>query len=231
MKEKDTILIVDDDPSVRQVLNVLLEEEGFAVIQAMNGNDCLRLAYERHPDLVLLDIMMPNKDGREVCRRLREVSDVPIVMLTCLPSEKEKVGRLADGADDYVTKPFRNAELIARIKSILRRARRFSDPGARVYDDGYLRVDLDARQVRVAGTLVVLSPKELRLLEYFLRHKNRVVTRQRLLRYVWGDDSEEFRNYLKVYISHLRRKLGDPARKPRYIHTDRSVGYRFETHS
>ena len=230
MKEKDTILVADDDPSLRQVLNALLEEEGFSVIQAVDGSDCLRVAYEQHPDLVLLDIMMPSKDGREVCRRLREISDVPIIMLTCLPGAKEKVERLSDGADDYVTKPFHNDELIARIHTILRRTRRHSDPSVRLYDDGYLRIDLDAHQVSVDGAGVTLSPKEWRLLEYFLRHKNRVVTRLALLRYAWGDGFEQDSNYLKVYISHLRRKLGDPVRRSRYIHTERDMGYRFETH-
>ncbi len=230
MKEKDTILVADDDPSLRQVLNVLLEAEGFCVIQAIDGTECLRLAYEQHPDLILLDIMMPNRDGREVCRRLREISDVPVVMLTCLPSEKEKVERLADGADDYVTKPFHNAELIARIRTILRRTRRHADPSVRVYDDGHLRLDFDARQARVAGAPVALSPKEWRILEYFVRHKDRVVPRQTLLRHAWGDGYEQDGDYLKVYISHLRRKLGDPARRPRYIHTERDLGYRFQAH-
>jgi two-component system KDP operon response regulator KdpE len=230
MKESDMILVADDDPSLRLVLNVLLEAEGFSVIQAVDGAECLRLAYERHPDLVLLDIMMPNKDGREVCRRLREISDVPIIMLTCLPGEKEKVERLSDGADDYVTKPFSNDELIARIQAILRRTRRHGDPNVRVYDDGHLRIDLDARQLHVAGAPVTLSPKEWRILEYFLRHKNRAIMRHTLLRHAWGEGYEQDFNYLKVFISHLRRKLGDPARHPRYIHTEREMGYRFQAH-
>lgn len=230
MMEKGTILIADDDPSLRQVLKVLLEAEGFNVVQAVDGTDCLRVAYEQHPDLILLDIMMPNKDGREVCRRLREISDVPIIMLTCLSAEKEKVDRLGDGADDYVTKPFHNDELLARIGALLRRTRRHSDPTARLYEDKYLRIDFDAHQVFVSGTAVTLSPKEWLILEYFLRHKNLAVTRQTLLRYAWGEGFEQEFNYLKVFISHLRRKLGDPARRPRYIHTEHDLGYRFETH-
>lgn len=231
MKEKDTILIADDDPSFRHVLAVLLETEGFNVLYAADGNECLRVAYDRHPDLILLDIMMPHKDGREVCRRLREISDVPILMLTCVPGEKEKVERLTDGADDYMTKPISNAELIARIKTILRRTRRHSTPGLRSYDDGYLKIDVDAHQVTLKGEPVILSPKEWHLLEYLLRHRNRVVTRQALLRYAWGDGYEEESNHLKVYISHLRQKIGDSARCPRYIHTERALGYRFETHA
>jgi DNA-binding response OmpR family regulator len=175
--------------------------------------------------------VMPNKDGREACRRLREISDVPIVMLTCLPGEKEKVERLAEGADDYVTKPFHNAELVARIRAILRRTRRHSDPGFRQYDDGYLKIELDVRSVHVNGAPIALSPIEWRLLECFLRHKNRAIQRHTLLRFAWGDGFDQDINYLKVYVSHLRRKLGDPAQHPRYIHTVRNLGYRFETHN
>lgn len=231
MKEKEVVLLADDDPSLRQVLTVLLEEEGFSVITATDGDECLRVALEQRPDLILLDIIMPHTDGRTVCRRLREISDVPIIMLTCLPAPNEKVERLMDGADDYVTKPFHNDELIARMRAVLRRAHRHADPTLRVYDDGYLKVDLDAHQVFVKGTPVPLAPKEWRLLEYFLRHKNRVVTHQALLRYAWGDGFTEECASLKVYIAHLRHKLGDSARKPRYIHTERTLGYRFETHA
>jgi DNA-binding response OmpR family regulator len=228
---KDVILLVDDEPSLRQLLTILLEEEGFSVITAQDGEEGLRLALEQRPDLVLLDIMLPRTDGREVCRRLREFSDVPIIMLTCLSEPTEKIERLQEGADDYMTKPFRNDELIARIRALLRRARRHTDSTARVYDDGYLKVDLDAHQVFVRGALVTLSPKEWRLLEYFLHHKNRVVSHQALLRYAWGDGYEEDYASLKVYIAHLRRKLGDSARRPRYIHSERALGYRFETHT
>lgn len=231
MTDKPVVLIIDDEPALCQVLTVLLEEEGFSVITASDGDEGLRLALEQRPDLVLLDIMLPHTDGREVCRRLREVSDVPIIMLTCMSTPEEKVGRLADGADDYVTKPFDNNELVARIRSVLRRTRRNTEANLRVYDDGYLRVDVQARHVFVKGTPVVFSPKEWRLLEYFLQHKNRVVSHQALLRYAWGDGYEEDIASLKVYIVHLRRKLGDSAQHPRYIHTERTLGYRFETHA
>lgn len=227
MKEKPVVLLVDDEPGLCQLLTILLEEEGFSVITASDGEEGLRLALEQRPDLVLLDIMLPRTDGREVCRRLRQVSDVPIIMLTCMPTPEEKIGRLADGADDYVTKPFDNNELVARMRAVLRRTHR-REASPRVYDDGYLRVDLEAHRVFVNGTPVVLSPKEWRLLEYFLQHKNRVVSHQALLRYAWGDGYEEDVASLKVYIAHLRRKLGDSARRPRYIHSERTLGYRFE---
>lgn len=229
MTDKPVVLIVDDEPALCQVLTVLLEEEGFSVITASDGDEGLRMALEQRPDLVLLDIMLPRTDGREVCRRLREVSDVPIIMLTCMSTPEEKVGRLADGADDYVSKPFDNNELVARLRAVLRRTRRHSEPSQRVYDDGYLRVDLQAHRVFVNGAPVALSPKEWHLLEYFLQHKNRVVPHQALLRYAWGDGYEEDVASLKVYIAHLRRKLGESARHPRYIHSERTLGYRFET--
>lgn len=229
MKEKATILIADDDPSFRQVLTILLEQEGFSVLHAADGNECLRVAYERHPNLILLDIMMPQKDGREVCRRLREISDVPIIMLTCVPGEQ--VARLSEGADDYLLKPVNNPELIARIKAILRRTRVHANPALRSYDDGYLKIDVEARRVWVAGATVSLTPREWCLLEYLVRHRNRVVTAHALLRYAWGDAYTEERNYLKVYVAHLRQKLSDDAHRPRYIHTERGVGYRFEAHA
>jgi len=228
MSHKDTILVADDDPSLRTVLSALLQEEGFNVIQAVDGLECLHLAYESHPDLILLDIMMPRRDGKEVCRRLREISSVPIIMLTALSMEKEKVGLLTDGADDYVTKPFDNDELIARIRAVLRRSRPDSSLRLHLFDDGHLFIDVEGRRVRVAGKGVGLSPKEWRVLECLLRHAGRVVTREVLLRYAWGEGFEEEFSSLKVLVSHLRRKLGDPYKQPQYIQTEREIGYRFE---
>ena len=229
MSNRDTILIADDDPSLRTVLNVLLQEEGFNVLQAADGSECLRTAYERHPDLVLLDIMMPNRDGREVCRHLREVSsNVGIIMLTAVSVGQDKVQTLTEGADDYVTKPFNNDELVARIRTVLRRIRQGSSKNLAPFNDGRLVIDFEGRKVRLEGRTVVLSPKEWRLMECLVRHEGRVVTRETLLRYGWGDGYEKEFNYLKVFISHLRRKLGEPSRRPRYIHTERDLGYRFE---
>jgi two-component system KDP operon response regulator KdpE len=229
MTDKAMVLLIDDDPSLRQVLTVLLAEEGFDVITAPDGDEGLRLAISYRPDLVLLDIMMPRTDGRVVCRRLREVSDVPIIMLTCLPTVNEKVERLQDGADDYITKPFHNDELIARMHAVLRRARRH--PTSHTYNDGYLHIDLETHQVFVQGARVLLTPKEWRLLECLLHHRNRLVTHQALLHYVWGDGYENDYALLKVFIAHLRRKLGDSAQQPRYIHTERTLGYRFQTYT
>lgn len=231
MREGKVVLLIDDDPVLRQVLTILLEDEGFSVITARDGEEGLRLALEQRPDLVLLDIMLPHTDGRVICRRLREISDVPIIMLTCLSALNERVERLAEGADDYVTKPFDNNELVARMRAVLRRTRRQTEASRGVYDDGHLKVNLDSHQVFVNGEPVVLSPKEWRLLEYFLLHRNCVIPHQALLRFAWGDGFEEDVACLKVYIAHLRRKLGDSARRSRYIHTERAIGYRFETHA
>ena len=133
MTRVNTVLVADDDPALRQVITALLEEEGFHVLQAVDGAECLRLAYARQPDVILLDIMMPNADGREACRKLRELSSVPIIMLSALSMEKEKVDRLLEGADDYITKPFDNEELVARIRAVLRRSRVNDNAHRRLY--------------------------------------------------------------------------------------------------
>lgn len=229
MTKAPTVLIADDDPSLRQVITALLQEEGFDVVQAVDGAECLRMAYACQPDVILLDIMMPHQDGRQVCKKLRELSAVPIIMLTALSMEKEKVDRLLDGADDYITKPFSNAELVARIRTVLRRYAQSNDQRRHVYDDGHLYIDFDAHQVRVDGARVALTLKEWQLLEYLMRHVHRVVPRQTLLLEIWGKGFENEFAYLKVFISKLRKKLDDPARRPRYIHTERDVGYRFES--
>ncbi len=227
---KETILVVDDEFGVRQVLSMLLKTEGFDVIEAANGKECLRLAYEHRPDLVLLDIMMPDRDGREVCRRLREISDVPIVMLTALSDVKEKVDRLGEGADDFISKPFQSEELIARIRAHLRRASHNPGTPPRAYHDGRLDVDFEARRLTVNGSPVSLPPKQWRLLECLINHRDRAVTYDELLHYAWGDGFAGERRYVKVYISHLRQRIGDSSHRPRYIHTERDLGYRFESH-
>ena len=227
-----TILVVDDDQPVRLVLNALLETEGFGVLEAADAKSCLRLTYENRPDLVLLDIMMPGRDGRDVCRLLRDISpELPIIMLTALSDEQEKVGRFQDGADDYITKPFHNDELIARIRAALRRARQAPQRRSPGYHDSCVDIDFDARQLTVNGTPGSLSPKEWRLLEDLVTHKDRLVSREDLLRYVWGQGCEKEYRYLKVFISHLRQKLGDTAKKRRYIQTAREQGYIFKSHA
>ncbi len=232
MTQQPTILVVDDEDPVRYVLCVLLETEGFSVIEASDGRECLRLAYDHHPDLVLLDILMPDRDGREICQQLRDISpDLPIIMLTALSEEAEKVARLYDGADDYVTKPFHQDELLARIRSVLRRSQRSRIPSVQAYKDSLLSIDFQTHQVSLHGKPVPLSPKEWRLLEYLVEHKDHVATHNELLHYVWGGGFEKERRYVKVFISRLRQKLGDNCKSPRYIHTSREQGYIFRSHS
>jgi len=224
-----TILVVDDDPTTRQVLTVLLESEGYRVRCASDGAECLDSLPTHNPDLVLLDILLPIKNGRQVCREIRQITNTPIIMLSALTIEQEKVGRLNDGADDYLSKPYDNDELLARIRAVLRRVR--PNSSGRQYHDNQIHIDFDAHQLFVKGNEVTLSPKEWRLLEYLQRHQGRTVDRQTLLRHVWGRNYAEAYPYLKVYVSNLRRKLGDPSRRPRYIHTAHEAGYRFEGYS
>jgi len=231
MSKAPTILVTDDEPDIRQSITALLEEEGFRVLQAKDGAECLKTTSDHRPDLVLLDIRMPHKDGRETLKQLREISNtMPILMLTALPDVNEKLGRLKDGADDYVTKPFNGDELVARIRAHLRRAHQTS-PSRRTYDDGFLHFDLDADYVVVKGERQRLSRIESRLLAFLFKHANQVLSREKVLRQVWGPSYEKEYHYLKVYISHLRRKLREPAQHRRYIHTERKVGYRFATHN
>ncbi len=227
-KRKDTILIVDDDPIICQVLQVLLEDEGYRVASVTDSQDCLPAMRRQHPDLVLLDIMMPGKDGRTLCRELRTVSNAPIVIMSALTSDQEKASRLNDGADDYISKPFSNAELIARIRAVLRRMHHGSR--GRIYRDETLIIDFDAQALEVNGVPTELSPREWRLLEYLYRHQGRTVAREVLLNHVWGAGYEHAYDNLKVFISNLRRKLQDPARHPRYIFTEHELGYRFQGH-
>ncbi|MBI5303052.1 MAG: response regulator transcription factor [Chloroflexi bacterium] len=225
-KHKDLILLVDDDPVVCQVLQVLLEDEGYRVMHATNGADCLQMARNHRPDLILLDILMPGKDGRVVCRELRPISNAPIIMMSAISGDQEKVGRLNDGADDYITKPFSNAELLARVRAVLRRMH--PAQRTRMYRDDSLAIDFDAHVLMVNGETIALSPREWRLLEYLHRHQGRTVPREALLRHAWGKGYERAYSYLKVFISTLRHKLQDPARHPRYIFTAYEMGYRFD---
>jgi DNA-binding response OmpR family regulator len=232
MMPQNTILVVDDEQPVRQVISTLLETEGFKVIQAPDGKSCLKIAYETHPDLVLLDILMPGKDGREVCRLLRQVSsDIGIIMLTALSEDLEKVQRFNDGADDYVTKPFHNEELIARIRAVLRRIQHTPTRPAREYHDSMLRVNFETHELMVNGAEASISPKQWRLLECLVTHQDHPVMREDLLRFAWGPAFEKEFKYLKVFVSHLRRNLGDDPKKPRYIHTVREQGYLFQSHT
>jgi two-component system KDP operon response regulator KdpE len=221
------ILVVDDEPQIRRVMRMALSSQGFEVIEARSGEEGLEKFREHLPDLVLLDLNMPGIGGLETCRRIRPGSEIPIIVLTVRSKEEEKVEALDAGADDYVTKPFGMKELLARIRAALRRTPASSVGGPHVFASDDLDVDFDARRVRVKGKLVRLTPKEFDLLRYLVSHAGRPVSHRELLQAVWGPDYGDQTSYLRVFITHLRKKIEpDPAR-PKHILTEPWVGYRF----
>lgn len=225
---KATILIIDDDQDLARIVQLSLEREGYQTAIATSGLAGLQEAYRLQPDLFILDIMMPGMDGWEVCRRLREMSNVPILMLTAKGTEADIVRGLQIGADDYLTKPFSVAELIARIQALLRRAGPQSQTDRpSLLAIGNLTIDLSRRLVLRDGQLVDLTPTEFKLLECFVTHKNRVLPHKFLLTEVWGPEYIDETSYLKLYVRYLRRKLEEDPADPRLIVTEWGVGYRF----
>jgi len=225
MAEK--ILVIDDEETTVQLITILLERRGYEVIKAYRAEDGLRKAYRTHPDLVLLDIMMPEMDGWEVCRRLRELSDVPIIFLTARGEIRDVVKGLEMGADDYIVKPYDNDELVARIRAHLRRAPAPSISEELAFDGGDFRVNFLNREVRVRGRPVHLTPKEFNLLAVLVREAGRVITRQELVTVAWGAEYADATDSLKLYIHYLRQKIEENPEHPQYILTSRGVGYRF----
>lgn len=225
MAEK--ILIIDDEDTTVQLLNLLLERRDFEVVTALRAEDGLRQAYRTHPDLVLLDIMMPEMDGWEVCRRLRELSDVPIIFLTARGEIRDVVKGLEMGADDYIVKPYDNDELVARIRAHLRRSPAPSVSEELVFDNGDFRINFINREVRVRNEQVHLTPKEFNLLGVMVRNAGRVLTRTELVKEAWGPEYDDAVESLKLYIHYLRQKVEEDPQHPTYILTSRGVGYRF----
>ncbi|MCB9437696.1 MAG: response regulator transcription factor [Anaerolineales bacterium] len=225
MSEK--ILVIDDEDTTVQLISIALERKGFEVIKAYRAEDGLRKAYRTHPDLVLLDIMMPNMDGWEVCRRLRELSDVPIIFLTAKSEVRDVVKGLEMGADDYIVKPYDSDELVARIRAHLRRAPKPSVSEELVFDSGNFRINFLNREVWVNGKLVHLTPKEFKLLAVLVRNAGRVISRADLVKEAWGPEYIDATDSLKLYIHYLRQKVEVEAENPAYILTSRGVGYRF----
>lgn len=230
-KEKPRILVVDDEPQLTRVLRTGLGSRGYDVRTAADGLAGLEVFVDWHPDLVITDLAMPNMEGLELCRRLREVSQVPIIILSAKGEEKTKVQALDLGADDYVTKPFGIDELLARIRASLRRTRAVTENSAiqTVLESGDFHVDLESRAVTVRGGEVHLTPKEFDLLTYFLKHPGKVLTHRTLLAALWGGDYVEQNEYLRVFVGNLRKKIErDPAAPPLYIVTEPWIGYRFD---
>ena len=226
METRTRILVVDDEQEITLVLRSGLTKHGFDVRVAGEGEAALDLFRAWLPDLVLTDLSMPNMNGLILCKRLREFSTVPIIVLSVKGDEATKVEALDAGADDYVTKPFGMGELLARVRAALRRSPEAGEVGT-VIEDGEFRIDLDTRTVQVAGTEIRLSPKEFDLLLYFIRHSGKVLTHRTLLANIWGGDYTGQTEYLRVFVRHLRKKIEPDPAKPRYILTDPWVGYRF----
>jgi len=223
----EKILVIDDEEPTVQLIGMLLERRGFEVIKAYRAEDGLRKAYRYQPDLVLLDIMMPDMDGWEVCKRLREMSDVPIIFLSARGDVKDIVKGLEMGADDYVSKPYENDELVARVRAHLRRSPRPSMSEELVFDGGEFRVNFMNREVYVRNEIRHLTPKEFNLLGVLVRNAGRVVTRTELVTQAWGEEYSDAIDSLKLYVHYLRQKLEVNPEQPDYILTSRGVGYRF----
>lgn len=220
------ILIIDDEPQIRKFIDISLRSQGYATLLAATGQQGLTLLASKGADLVVLDLGLPDEDGKDVLKELRQWSRVPVIVLTVRSSEDEKVAVLDAGANDYVTKPFGIEELMARIRAFLRTAARGAQDGP-VFDDGVLRIDLARREVRVHGQCVTLARKEFSLLSVLVQQPGRLVTQTQILRELWGPTHEEDAHYLRILVGKLRHKLGDDASAPRYIATEPGVGLRF----
>lgn len=221
-----TILLIDDSETQRVVLTDRLQRLGYVVNSAADGRAGLRELYAKRPDIVLLDVLMPELDGWGTLERIREISDVPVIMLTSQDTEIDRVRGLRGGADDYVGKPFSPAELAARIEAVLRRAGEREKVRER-YDDGVVMIDFGTREVTIRGNQVHLTPLEFRLLAALTEHAGQVLSREQLLDLVWGSTYEVTDDQVKTYIGYLRRKVGDDAVDSQLIETVRGFGYRY----
>ncbi|MGH9968199.1 MAG: response regulator transcription factor [Pyrinomonadaceae bacterium] len=228
MNNKPRVLVVDDEPQIGRVMRTSLSTHGFDVRVAADGEAALDLFNDWHPSLVITDLSMPNVGGLEFCRRLRLISDVPLIVLSVKSEERIKVEALDAGADDYVTKPFGMDELLARVRAALRRTSPQSDKESSVIEVGDFRVDTPARKVSVKGHEIHLTPKEFELLLYLAQHPGTVVTHRKLLGAIWGGNYTEQTEYLRVFIGQLRKKLETDPANPKYILTEPWIGYRFQ---
>ncbi|MHB0857744.1 MAG: response regulator transcription factor [Anaerolineae bacterium] len=228
MDQERTLLIIDDDAKLVDALQLYLSKKGFRILTARDGLQGLQECYRSRPDAVLLDIMMPNMDGWETCQRIREISSVPIIMLTARGQTAEKVKGFELGADDYIPKPFDMRELVARLEALLRRTSgtRFGAQRA-LFADEELTIDPGRWEVRRLGSPVNLTPTEMRFLFFMVENADRVLTHQQILDHVWGSEYVDDTSYTKLFVWRLRQKLEADPSSPRYIITERGVGYRF----
>jgi len=228
MNDHHRILVVDDEPQITRVLRTTLSSQGYDIRVANNGETALEIMKDWTPELVITDLAMPQMDGVELCRRLRASSRIPIIVLSVRGEERTKVSALDAGADDYVTKPFGMEELLARVRASLRRSPAVEEQVSLI-ETGDFRIDLAAHKVTVRRREVHLTPKEFDLLVYLARRPGKVVTHRALLAAIWGGQSTEQVEYLRVFVGQLRKKLESEAASPRYIVTEPWVGYRFES--
>ncbi len=232
MEMSKKVLVVDDDEVLVRLVEQVLTPKGYEVLKASNGQEALRLLFDQRPDLVLLDVVMPRMDGWQTCSRIRDVSDIPIIMLTGKRRTEEDIVRGLDyGADDYLLKPVGNRELVARVRAALRRAELSSSADAKreiTYSDDFLTVDVAERKVIVNGERVKLTPREFRLFAFLVENAGRILTHKQVLEKVWGWEYIDDLDYVRIYISHLRQKIEPAPVLPRYIITEPGVGYYFQ---
>jgi len=226
------ILTIDDDPAFLNLVEQVLTQKGYEVLKASSGREGLRLIFDQRPDLVLLDVVIPGVDGWQVCSRIREISDIPIIMITGRHKSEEDIVRGLDyGADDYLTKPLGSRELVARVRAVLRRAELPSSQDIRqgvIYSDGFLTVDITERKIIVNGKRIKLTPREFRLFTLLVENAGRILTHKQLLEKVWGWEYTDDLDYVRIYISHLRQKIEPDPSLPKYIITEPGVGYSFQ---
>ena len=227
MARKKSVLLVDDDPQLTRLVRANLESSEYRVLSAADAPSALRILEEEMPDLVVLDIMLPGMDGYELCQRIREISLVPIIMLTAKGEDVDKVKGLKIGADDYVTKPFNVPELLARIEAVLRRSRSPSEANPRVFTHEDIAVDFLRRRVTSGGKEVALTLTEYRLLSELVTNAGRVMLHRELLNRVWGPEYQDESEYLRAYIRHLRQKIEPDPHQPKYILSKPGIGYLF----
>ena len=221
---KATLLVIDDEIQIRRLLRVTLESEGYKVRETDTGQLGLQEVAHQAPDGIILDLGLPDIDGKEVIKRLREWSKVPVLVLSVREGEEDKIAALDSGADDYLTKPFSGRELLARVRAILRRMPAANEPA--VVRVGDIEIDQSARLVRRAGNEIHLTAKEYALFQLLVQHRGKVVTHRQILRELWGPNAEENTHYLRVHMTHLRQKLETDPHAPRHLKTDAGIGYR-----
>jgi len=229
------ILVVDDEAAQLRLADQILASNGYEVIKASSGQEAVRIVYERKPDLVLLDVMMPEIDGWQTCRLIREVSDMPVIMFTGKRNSEDDIVRgLECGADEYLSKPVGNRELLARVKAVLRRAEKPSSKNERkkvIFTNDYLTIDVAERKVIVNGERLKLTPREFRLLALLVENAGRILSHQQVLENVWGWEYIDDVDYVRIYVSHLRQKIEPDPSQPKYILTEPGVGYYFRSAS